>query len=123
MYRQAEHVFTRAGAPTKEPSDYQRLVFVVHKHQATTLHENFRMEIGGVMRTSAIPRGPTLDPHHKRLAMPTPDHSLDYRHFEGVLEEGQYGAGPVLVWGQAHLCARARTGQRCLGRGDRAGRS
>ena len=81
-----------------EQQDNQRLVFVVHKHQATTLHYDFRLEIGGVMRTSAIPKGPTLDPRLKRLAMPTTDHALEYRHFEGVFEEGQYGAGPVMVW-------------------------
>ena len=81
-----------------ETPENERLVFVVHKHQATTLHYDFRLEIGGVMRTSAIPKGPTLDPQLKRLAMPTTDHSLEYRHFEGVLEEGQDGAGPVMVW-------------------------
>jgi DNA ligase D-like protein (predicted 3'-phosphoesterase) len=81
-----------------EQLENQPLVFVVHKHQATTLHYDFRLEIGGVMPSWAIPRGPTLDPRLKRLAMPTTDHSLEYRHFEGVLNEGQYGAGPVMVW-------------------------
>ena len=81
-----------------ESPENQPLVFVVHKHQATTLHYDFRLEIGGVMPSWAIPKGPTLDPQLKRLAMPTTDHTLEYRHFEGVLEEGQEGAGPVMVW-------------------------
>ena len=71
---------------------------MVHKHQATTLHYDFRLEIGGVMRASTIPKGPALDSQPKRLAMPTIDHTLDYRHLEGILEEGQYCAGPVMVW-------------------------
>ena len=71
-----------------EQPESQRLVFVVHKHQATTLHYDFRREISGVMPSWAIPRGPTLDPHLKRLAMPTTDHALEYRHFEGVLPRG-----------------------------------
>jgi bifunctional non-homologous end joining protein LigD len=76
----------------------KHLVFVVHKHEATSLHFDFRLQIGDVMPSWAIPKGPTLDPTLKRLAMPTTDHSMEYRHFEGVLPKGSYGAGPVTIW-------------------------
>lgn len=81
----------------KESPGTRRLVFVVHKHRATALHYDFRLEIGDVMPSWSIPKGPTLDSSVKRLAMQTPDHQIEYRKFEGVLPPG-YGAGPVMIW-------------------------
>lgn len=84
------------GSRNKKPLRGQ-LAFVVQKHKATALHYDFRLEIGGVMSSWSIPKGPSLDSGVKRLAMPTSDHQMEYRHFEGVIK-GEYGAGPVMIW-------------------------
>src|SRR5512135_2904023 len=98
QYRQKRD-FEKTGEPP--PAGVARegpLIFVVQKHNARRLHYDIRLEVDGVMKSWAVPKGPSIDPAQKRLAAMVEDHPIDYATFEGIIPKGEYGGGEVIVW-------------------------
>lgn len=93
--------FTRTAEPSGRPRSRTRkkpLRFVIQKHAATSLHFDLRLELDGVMKSWAVPKGPSMDPADKRLAMEVEDHPIEYNDFEGTIPKGEYGGGTVMIW-------------------------
>lgn len=125
----AEYQRKRDFAKTSEPEGGRRgkrkstrvLHFVVQKHAATSLHFDFRLELDGVMKSWAVPKGPSYDPSVRRLAMEVEDHPIEYNTFEGTIPEGEYGGGTVMVWDRGQYTAEDGGGAESLREGYKRG--
>lgn len=97
-YRRKRDFARTAEPPGRKQRTGPKLAYVIQKHAATQVHFDLRLELDGVMRSWAVPKGPSLDPAVKRLAMQVEDHPIEYNQFEGTIPEGEYGGGTVMLW-------------------------
>ena len=118
---QAKRYFSKTREPTgaERAGRSQRLRFVVQKHAARRLHYDLRLELDGVFKSWAVTRGPSLDPHDRRLAVEVEDHPLDYGDFEGTIPRGEYGGGAVMLWDRGYWAPEPGTdAHEALRKGD-----
>jgi bifunctional non-homologous end joining protein LigD len=107
-----------AGGAAPKSNRKRELLFVVQKHRATQLHYDFRLELNGTLLSWAVPKGPSTDPSIKRLAMQVEDHPVEYANFEGVIPEGEYGGGTVMIWDTGKWAPEIEDAEQGLRKGD-----
>jgi bifunctional non-homologous end joining protein LigD len=120
-YRKKRHFAATpepSGGAAKKIKPHPQLLYVIQKHRATSLHYDLRLEWKSVLLSWAVPKGPSLDPSTKRLAMQVEDHPVEYADFEGVIPEGEYGGGTVMVWDQGYWTPEQPDVDAALKKGD-----